>query len=240
MPYDRTHFFNTVRNDLFRGTLNQLQVDGMEYLLGVWERHFEKANPRDGTNWLAYALATFFHETGEAMQPVPEYGKGSGKSYGQPAGPYGQKYYGRGHVQLTWEDNYKKGEKYLKDRYGVTAGIHENAEKMLHDETSALVSYDGMVNGWFTGVGLPKYFNETTIDPVNARKIVNGLDCADKIAGYFKKFLPALKLVAKAETPAEVEKRLPGLPAHAAMPEPVHEHVEHAHHRDLPRKTKPA
>jgi putative chitinase len=231
MPYERKHFFDTVRKDLFRGTLTQKQVDGMEYLLGIWERHFEAANPRDGTNWLAYCLATYFHETAETMQPIEEYGKGSGKSYGQPAGPHGQKYYGRGHVQLTWETNYKNGEKYLKDRYGVHSNIYADASKMLHDETSALVSYDGMIHGWFTGVGLPKYFNASTEDPQQARRIVNGTDQMDKIAGYYRKFKPALKQVPKAETPDEVEAELPGLPAEPPMPEPEEERKRRLHRR---------
>jgi putative chitinase len=219
MPYDRKLFFDTVRKDLFRGNLTQSQVDGMNYLLEVWEQHFEAANPRDGTRWLAYALATFFHETAEQMIPLEEYGKGSGKSYGKPTGPHNQAYYGRGHVQLTWEDNYKKGQKFLKERYGVDANIHPEAHKMLHPQTSALVSYDGMVNGWFTGVGLPKYFNATVEDPVNARRIVNGTDKASTIAGYYWKFKNALKQVPAATVMVEAE--LPGLPAAPAMPEPT-------------------
>jgi hypothetical protein len=218
MPYDRKHFFDTVRKDLFRGTLTQDQVDGMNYLLEVWERHFEEPNPRDGDNWLAYALATFFHETAERMQPIEEFGKGSGKSYGQPTGPHGQKYYGRGHVQLTWEANYKNGEKYLRDRYNVHSNIHAEAHKMLHNETSALVSYDGMIHGWFTGVGLPKYFNSTVEDPHNARRIVNGTDKMDLIAGYYAKFKKALRKVPAAAPMMEVE--LPGLPKAPPMPEP--------------------
>jgi putative chitinase len=193
MPYDRKVFFDGVRASLFHNTLTQDQVDGMNFLLETWEKHFEAANPRDGTNWLAYALATFFHETAERMQPIEEYGRGSGKTYGQPAGPYGHKYYGRGHVQLTWEDNYKKGEQYLLERYGVSHTIHKDPHKMLESTVSALVSYDGMVNGWFTGVGLPKYFNGTTEDPLNARRIVNAMDRADLIAGYYKKFRAALR-----------------------------------------------
>jgi putative chitinase len=218
MPYERKLFFDTVRKDLFRGNLTQSQVDGMNFLLEVWEKHFEADNPRDGTRWLAYALATFFHETAETMQPIEEYGKGSGKSYGQPAGPHGQKYYGRGHVQLTWEENYKNGQKFLKERYGVDANIHPEAHKMLHPQTSALVSYDGMVNGWFTGVGLPKYFNSTVEDPYNARRIVNGTDQKDKIAGYYFKFKAALK---QAPATAMGEAELPGLPADPPMPEPT-------------------
>jgi putative chitinase len=220
MPYDRKHFFDTVRKDLFSGTLTQSQVDGMNYLLEVWEWAFEANNPNDGTMWLAYALATFYHETAYTMQPIEEYGKGSGKSYGQPAGPHGQCYYGRGHVQLTWETNYKNGQQYLKDRYGVEANIYPDASQMLDAQTSALISYDGMVFGWFTGVGLPKYLSKSKgiEDPVNARRIVNGTDKADTIAGYYYKFKAALKQVPVAAPLEEAE--LPALPKAAHMPEP--------------------
>ena len=47
---------------------------------------------------------------------------------------------------------------------------------MLEYETSALVLYDGMIWGWFTGRALPAFFDKEDIeDPVNARQIVNGL-----------------------------------------------------------------
>ena len=189
---DRKKFFDSIRASLFGGTLSQSQVDGIDFLLNVWERHFEKPNPRDGTKWLAYCMATVYHETSQTMQPIEEYGKCQGKSYGKPTGPHGQCYYGRGHVQLTWEDNYKKGEQRLRDVYQVEAPLHKEPHRMLHHETSALVLYYGMIEGWFTGVGLPKYFNSTVEDPVNARRIVNGLDKADMIAGYYKKFKNAL------------------------------------------------
>lgn len=218
MPYDRKHFFDTVRNDLFRGTLRQAQVDGMNYLLEVWETHFEAGHPRDGTNWLAYCMATVIHETAETMEPIEEYGKGAGKSYGKPVGPHGHCYYGRGHVQLTWEENYIKGEKNLKDRYRIEATLHREPQRMLNHEISALVLYDGMVHGWFTGVGLPTYFNGATEDPKNARRIVNGTDKADLIAGYYWKFKKALKQVPAAAPIMEAD--LPGLPDAPAMPAP--------------------
>jgi|HubBroStandDraft_5_1064220.scaffolds.fasta_scaffold08468_10 putative chitinase len=189
---DRDIFFPSVRNSLFGGNLTQSQVDGMNYLLDVWEMYFEGPNPRDGDKWLAYCMATVFHETAKKMQPIEEYGKGSGKPYGQPAGPYNQKYYGRGHVQLTWETNYKKGQSRLDTAYNVVAELWPKPDLMLQNEISALVLYDGMSVGWFTGVGLPKYFNSTTEDPVNARRIVNGVDKADLIAGYYWKFKPAI------------------------------------------------
>jgi putative chitinase len=190
MPYDRDHFFASVRETLFNGVLSQRQVDGMNYLLGVWEQRFERDNPDD--RWLAYALATAFHETAYMMTPLEEYGEGEGQPYGEPTGPYHECYYGRGHVQLTWEANYQKGEQILKDRYAIDVPLHQYPHRMLEDETSALILYDGMIFGWFTGLGLPQFFNETTEDAVNARKIVNGLDHADVIAGYYDDFLAAL------------------------------------------------
>ena len=218
MPYDRKFYFDKVRADLFRGNLTQSQVDHQNYLLHIWERFFEADNPRDGTRWLAYCLATVFHETAQTMAPIEEYGKGKAYKYGQPTGPYGQCYYGRGHVQLTWEDNYKNGKKFLKERYGVDADLHAKPSLMLEGECSALVLFDGMAYGWFTGVGLPKYFNSTVEDPVNARRIVNGTDKADLIAGYYWKFKAALRQVTTSAPVAESD--LPGLPKGPAMPEP--------------------
>jgi putative chitinase len=223
MPYDRKFFFDTVRKDLFSGTLTQSQVDGMNYLLEVWEWAFEANNPNDGTMWLAYALATFYHETAYTMQPIEEYGRGSGKSYGKPAGPYNQCYYGRGYVQLTWEENYRNGQKFLKERYNKDCQIHPVANNALDAETSALISYDGMIYGWFTGVGLPKYLSKSKgiEDPVNARRIVNGTDKASTIAGYYWKFKAALKQIPATQSITTVaEAELPGLPQNAPMPDP--------------------
>lgn len=189
---DRKRFFDVVRAELYGGVIYQGQVDGFDYLLNVWERHFEKENPRDGVKWLSYCLATVYHETAMTIQPIEEYGKGAGKKYGLPAGPHGQKYYGRGYPQLTWEENYIKGEANLKDRYQVESNLHREPHKMLEHEISALVLYDGMVHGWFTGKKLLDYFNSTTEDPKNARRIVNAMDKADLIAGHYWKFKKAL------------------------------------------------
>jgi hypothetical protein len=51
-----------------------------------------------------------------------------------------------------------------------------------------------MIRGWFTGVGLPDYFSAAhgIEDPYNARKIVNGLDQAGLIEGYYHQFHAAL------------------------------------------------
>lgn len=194
--YDRDKFFDAVRANPFNGSLDQSQVDGMNYLLDTWERvpQFGPDNPNDGTMWLAYALATVFHETGQKMRPVPEIGEGEGHDYGEPTGPHDQCYYGRGHVQLTWEDNYIKGEGILRDKYGIECPMHEHPDKMLEDESSAMVLFDGMIYGWFTGVSLQDYFSHEREleDSYNARRIINGTDKAETIQTYYAAFREAL------------------------------------------------
>jgi hypothetical protein len=113
--FDRDVFFGAVRGSLFHGSMTQRQVDGMNAILDAWEE-----NPRsDDLRWLAYPLATTAHETGFAMWPIEEYGRGEGMSYGQQDPETGQTYYGRGFVQLTWRENYARADKELA--YGTTA-----------------------------------------------------------------------------------------------------------------------
>ena len=70
------------------------KVDGINAILGAWP---EGTDPR----FVAYALATAYHETARTMAPIAEWGRGQGKPYGVATGPYQQRYYGRGLVQLT-------------------------------------------------------------------------------------------------------------------------------------------
>ena len=50
----------------------------------------------------------------------------------------------------------------------------------------------GMVDGLFTGKRLADFFNPTKTGWTNSRRIINGLDRADTIAGYARKFVLAL------------------------------------------------
>lgn len=197
MTVQRKYFFDSVRSSLFAGSMKQSQVDGLNTLLdfadsvGCDDRH------------LAYILATTFHETAQTMQPIAEYGKGAGKPYGVPAGPYGQVYYGRGYVQLTWYDNYVKQDKKL----GLNGQLVKNADLALQPDIAVKIIFSGMYDGDFTGVGLPKYItvsdpNNDTTDFYNARKIVNGLDQATTIQGYATKFANAIAHAATAPTQA--------------------------------------
>jgi hypothetical protein len=195
MTIDREYFFDTVRDELFSGGMAQSQVDGMNNLLNIWEADYAAANPRDGKMWLSYGLATVYHESAQTMQPIEEYGKGEGHSYADPTGPYGQSYYGRGHVQLTWYDNYVKGEEVFKTKFDRIVPMVKYPHRMLEEETSAVILFEGMIDGWFTGVGLPDYFSDANEeeDPYNARKIINGLDRAETIEGYYWQFKGAIR-----------------------------------------------
>jgi len=68
----------------------------------------------------------------------------------------------------------------------------EHPELALDTEISAKILVVGMTKGLFTGKKLADYFNSEKEDWINARRIVNGLDCANKIAGYSKQFLQCI------------------------------------------------
>jgi putative chitinase len=183
--FDRPTYFNAVRASMFQGALTQQQVDGQNAILSVWENE-QGGTPMTDLRWLAYMLATVYHECATRMWPVTEYGS---QSYlkGKPYYPY----IGRGLVQLTWEDNYRKA--------GAALGLIDDRDLIDHPEVAldsmiaCRIMYRGMAEGWFTGKRLSQYFNETKNDPKNARQIINGNDDDKLIAGYHDKFLSALK-----------------------------------------------
>jgi hypothetical protein len=54
------------------------------------------------------------------------------------------------------------------------------------------IAREGMLGGWFTGKRLSDYITKSKTDFVNARRIINGTDRAEQIAGYAEEFLKAL------------------------------------------------
>lgn len=179
---NRDTFFTKARAHPFGGTMTQGQVDGCNAILDGWESRPEMTDRR----WLAYMLATAKWETAHTMKPIEEYGHGAGHPYGEPDSETGQTYYGRGYVQLTWKANYQK----MAALTG--ADLVGHPALALDPKIAALIMFDGMKGGLFTGVGLPKYFSATADDPVNARRIINGTDHATDIAGIHRAFLEAL------------------------------------------------
>ena len=200
---DRAIFFDHVRAQPFGGRLTPRQVGGCNAILDAFERHAPSADPR----FVAYALATAFHETARTMQPICEYGKGHGRAYGVPAGPAHQIYFGRGYVQLTWWKNYATATARLRQKgvIGADVDLVKNPDLALRPDVAAGILVFGMLEGWFTGRKLADYFAGTRSDWVDARRIINGSDRAAQIAGYALHFYHALG-VANAAAPT------PGVP----------------------------
>lgn len=190
--FDRTAYFNVVRGSMFAGAMTQQQVDGQSAILSQWETS-TTGTPMTDLRWLAYMLATTYHETAQKMWPIEEYGKGKGYEYGKPDKETGQTYYGRGFVQLTWKDNYSKATINLSLTDELDLVWHP--EKALDLIIASRIMFRGMSEGWFTGKKLGMYFNETKNDPYNARIIINNdvSKMGKQIAGYHDKFLVALE-----------------------------------------------
>ena len=188
-------FFKHARG-LF-GRMTSEQVQGCERIV--------ECGFKNGTSrlHLAYILATVFHETGKWMVPLregatrfgPTYSHESAvravkslfdrkiisENYGAEVPPYNKSYYGRGLVQITWFENYKK------------FGIAENPEQALEWETALFILFTGMRNGMFTGRSLDILKSKKGF--VKARVIVNGdvYVNGQKIAEYAEVFYKALK-----------------------------------------------
>lgn len=192
-------FYDAIR-PMFGNKLAQAQVSGID---GIMRAFDAVGDGRQST--LAYALATAFHETGRRMVPVREgfassdtgarlavnkLAKARGPNsavakYAQPQLPHGHVYYGRGHVQLTWLENYR--------RSSADAGVDlvANPDAMLDPVISARVLVRGLIDGRWNGrgFGVAHYLPG---DPVQARRTVNVLDKAQEIAGYYRQFMAAL------------------------------------------------
>ncbi len=193
---NRDFFFSTCRSDLFNGSLNATQIKGLTSLLDYWEGKYANRDDR----WLAYVLATAYHEVDRKMKPIHEYGgtayfmrnyditgnPGKARELGNDIKGDGATYHGRGFVQLTDRRNYQD----WKNRLGVD--LIGNPEKVLALGIATRIIFDGMILGTFTGRKLSQYFNPVTADWVNARRIVNGLDKANLIHGNGLSFYKAI------------------------------------------------
>lgn len=210
-------FFDSVRESLFRGKLNQKQVDGMNEIL--------RASAGYNIRHRAYMLATAYHETGTNMMPNTEslnYTSASRIRSVWPsrfpsvshAEPYvrrpqdlankvyngrmgnregtndGWNYRGRGQVHITGRSNYEKASLAI----GVDLLTHPDTALSKAVASKCLVI--GMSEGWYTGKSLSDYNSY-----YDMRRVVNGVDSASIIAEYAVKFESALNLIQGGEEP---------------------------------------
>lgn len=185
------------------GRLNQSQVDAFNFIVGEMDKDKSISYPQG-----AYILATIWHETARTMLPIAEYGKGKGRVYGTwyknskdqlysfkdgskttvyLHDEYPHLYYGRGETQNTWFANYEK----LSKVFGVD--FLSNPDLLLTQEWSTKVTLYSMKTGLYTGKKLSDYIHLSKKDYVGARRIINGTDKAQLIAGYAEMFEKALR-----------------------------------------------
>src|SRR5690606_37964715 len=176
---DPEAFFAAVRK--ITGPLYKAQVDTINGLLAA-ASHWR-------LSWLAYGFATACHEA--RRKPIEGWGEGKGRPYCKP-GKQGQSQLGRGLVQLTWDRNYWWADKAL----GLGGSLLANFIRALEPEIATAILVKGMETGAFTGKGLADYLPDRLGTPAQyreARRIINGTDRAEMIAGYAERFQAALE-----------------------------------------------
>lgn len=194
------NFWDGLRKGLFGGKLTQGVVDTVNSIVDTY--YAEYASQGDPEH-LAYILATAYHESYHPVKnpewlPVREgftksnagavsavtklYNAGKIRSnYALPQ-PNGHSYYGRGYVQITWPDNYKK----MGDLIGVD--LYNFPDLALHRDVASKLLVIGSVEGIYTGRKLSDFdLSNGLLDAYNARRVINGLDKAEKINGDYDK-----------------------------------------------------
>jgi hypothetical protein len=204
LKIDRKHFYaNFPTGKLDKKKATPSRRVGFEAIFDTWDHveHF------DVLEWLAYALATGWHETGGLMQPVREgfaatdaqayarvtaYCQKTGKDNYARRHSNGMSYYGRGYVQLTHADNYVK----MGQRLGMGKQLYDQPDLVMDPPIAAKILLIGMIEGLFRPKAgrLIDYFNGKKNDWKNARGLING-DIAKHgtmIGDYGKGFFSAL------------------------------------------------
>lgn len=197
-------FIDLYKNEFKDHVLNEKSINGLKFLISKLNDDEKITDIR----WAAYMLATVKRECGSNYQPVEEVGKGNyfssklnvqvEKEYSKPIevqDPSTNKtrentYYGRGFVQITWAKNYKKMGKAI----GLSDKLYIQPELALDPDIAYKIMTIGMRDGIFTGLALKQFITGSYTDYVGARRIINGKDKKDLIAGYAEKFELLLKL----------------------------------------------
>lgn len=213
MRFDRvkikSKFSDFYKKDLHR-VFTKAVSDDFEVLLAFVEGDDDWSDIRQLANFLAQIM----HETAFTFKPIAEKRDRKGTDlYNRQAKYWNWK--GRGYIQLTWEDNYKKFEEILNQPLTTDPDI------ALRPSVAYEIAKIGMQEGIFTGKKLSDYINESKCEYKNARKIVNWLDKAEEIAGYSRKIESVLKesVVEEVKMESHIEQIAPIPPNAMSAPQ---------------------
>lgn len=218
MKIDREKFYAGYRRRF--NSLTPQQVNGLNFILDSAEKdrfllHIEWFAYMLATTKLETAH-TFqpIHEYGGRNYFIRRYGSQTkvGRGLGNDTPEEGAYYAGRGDVQLTGESNYEKAEEALRKQYpeliadfeqrtgkvfDLTVGDQPNDLNDPNNAQDPAIAYAimsfGMRTGMFTGRKLSDYLGEGRREYKNARKIINGTDHDELIAGVAREFEAILK-----------------------------------------------
>ncbi|MBV8808025.1 MAG: hypothetical protein JO033_05075 [Acidobacteriaceae bacterium] len=149
--------------------------------------------------WAAYMLATVKHECADTWTPIAERGSPEyfrrydadtvlGHRLGNTEDGDGFRFRGRGYVQITGRANYG----HLGQLLGMGDQLTENPDLALDPNVAYRIMSIAMRTGSFTGKKLGDFISQNSCDFMNARRIINGTDQAEKIAGYATKIQQVL------------------------------------------------
>lgn len=214
MTFDRAKFFAAVR-PMFSGFASNRgasQIKGLDFILDTWLAKYQQRTP---PTQFADVLGTAAHETAWTMQPIHEIGSdayffrmydpqgaraGFARANGNTQPGDGVKFCGRGYVQLTWRPNYQKATDKLRALgvIGPDISFIDSPDLVMRPEYAIVILFEGMEGGWFSGRSLDSEIDavidgDEHADFVRARRIINGTDRAELIAGYADTFLRALQ-----------------------------------------------
>ncbi|BDS10876.1 glycoside hydrolase family 19 protein [Aureispira anguillae] len=155
------------------GSLDATQKDSIRIIVQTFEQYGDK-----DFNKLIYILATTRHESN--FRPIEERRASPSQTdvYNRQNAYWYTGYYGRGFVQLTHQRNYAK----MSQLLGVD--FVANPALVLKSSYAARILVQGMLQGAFTRKPLKNYINSSKVDFYTARRVVNGLDRAQRIEGY--------------------------------------------------------
>jgi hypothetical protein len=192
------------KTDIYPGNPELIEKDSVDALqtkvVGVKEKTEDDFSDEKGTieaikkkcmaldiglkTQIAYVLATAKWETDKTFKPVREAHKLSEEWRKKNLRYY--PYYGRGYVQLTWENNYRK--------YSGLLGVDlvNNPDLAMQPEIALYVLVHGFKTGIFTGRKITDYINQEKTDFIQARRCINGTDRASEIANIAEDFLKQL------------------------------------------------